>query len=60
MKIDDLIPLAEYAKMHNKDTSTVRKKIHKGNLEAVKMGRNWMIDRNTPYEDLRYRKDVEK
>lgn len=53
----DLIPLAEYARMHGKEPSSVRRKILRGNLEAVKMGRNWMIDKNTPYED--YRKKVQ-
>jgi len=53
MKIDDLITLAEYAKIHGKDPSTVRQKILRGNLEAVKMGRNWMINKHTPYEDKR-------
>ncbi len=52
-EIDDLITLAEYAKLHGKDPSSVRQKILRGNLKAVKMGRNWMIDKNTPYEDLR-------
>lgn len=49
----DLIPIAEYAKMHDVKADTVRQKILRGNLQAIKMGRNWMIDKSTPYEDCR-------
>jgi hypothetical protein len=52
---DELITLAEYAKMHGKDPSSVRQKILRGNLQAIKMGRNWMIKKDTPYVDRRKR-----
>ena len=52
-RTDELITLAEYAKLKGKEVSTVRQKILRGNLEAVKMGRNWMIAKDTPYDDRR-------
>lgn len=52
-KQEDLISLAEYAKIHGVDQSSVRGKILRGNLPAKKIGRNWVIDRNQPYIDRR-------
>lgn len=49
----NLISLTEYAKLHNVDTSSVRRKILRGNLPAQKIGRNWAIDKNQPYTDHR-------
>lgn len=51
--IVNYISIAEYAKLHNVEAATVRQKILRGNLDAVKLGRNWVIDKNTPYDDLR-------
>lgn len=48
-----LISLVEYAAQHDLDPSTVRKKVLAGNLPAQKIGRNWVIDSDTPYTDLR-------
>ena len=48
-----LISLAEYAKIHGKEESTVRQKVLRGNLNAQKIGRNWIIDSDEPYEDHR-------
>lgn len=49
-----LIPLAEYASMHGKNARTVRQKAESGGFRtAVKIGRNWVIDKNEPYIDLR-------
>lgn len=49
-----LISLAEYAKMHGKSISTVRQKAIDGGFEtAQKIGRNWVIDSDEPYEDRR-------
>lgn len=54
MEHTDLISLAEFARLHNLDPSTVRKKAERGNWKtAVKIGRNWLIDRNEPHTDLR-------
>lgn len=54
---DELITLKEYADMHGKEVSSVRQKILRGNLPAVKMGKNWMLSKHTPYADMRRRKD---
>lgn len=52
-----LISLAEYAAKHGVTPDTVRQKVLRGNLpQAVKIGRNWAIPEDTPYEDGR-RKD---
>lgn len=48
-----LISLAEYGKLHGVSPTTVRQKILAGNLPAQKIGRNWCIDSDTPYIDLR-------
>lgn len=48
-----LISLAEYAAQHGVSPITVRHKILAGNLPAQKIGRNWVIDSDTPYTDLR-------
>ena len=49
-----LISLTEYARRHGKDPSTVRLKAEEGRLEgAQKVGRNWIIDSETPYTDYR-------
>lgn len=48
-----LISLAEYAEMHGVKQDTVRQKVLRGYLKAEKIGRNWVIDRDTPYTDNR-------
>lgn len=48
-----LISLAEYAAKHGVKQATVRQKILRGNLEAQKIGRNWVIEEDTPYIDTR-------
>lgn len=48
-----LISLAEYGKLHGVSPTTVRQKILAGNLPAQKIGRNWCIESDTPYIDLR-------
>lgn len=48
------IPLKDYAKKHNKESSTVRRKaINGGFRTAEKMGYMWVIDEDEPYTDLR-------
>jgi hypothetical protein len=45
-----LISLTEWAKKHNRDTSTVRQLILRDGLpEAQKIGRNYVIDDSVPY-----------
>jgi hypothetical protein len=49
-----MIPIAEYAKMHNKFVTSVRQKAaRKGFETAKKMGRDWFIDSDEPYPDNR-------
>ena len=51
---DNLITLKEYAKMHKRNPGTVRQKALRGNFKtAVKVGRDWLIDKNEPYTDQR-------
>lgn len=51
---DSLITLKEYAAIHGRDPATVRQKILRGSFKtAVKVGRDWLIDKNEPYTDLR-------
>ena len=48
-----LITLNEYAKRHGRSPATLRQRIARGTLQAVKMGRDWLIDEDTPLEDTR-------
>jgi len=55
MDLSNLISLKQYAELHSVDPATVRQKILRGNLEAVKIGRDWMVDKNLKYVDFRKR-----
>lgn len=56
-----LIPLTEYAAKHGKDPATVRQKALRGGFQtARKIGRDWMIEEDEPYTDLRERREDEK
>lgn len=49
-----MIPLAEYAALIGRHPDSVRNKCLRGMLPgAVKIGRNWLIPKDAPYEDLR-------
>lgn len=51
---EELISLAEYAKLHGVTHDTVRQRANRGNFKtARKIGRNWVIDKNEPYIDNR-------
>lgn len=51
-----LIPLKEYAEKIGRDPATIRQRILRGTLQgAVKIGRDWLIPADTPYEDQRVR-----
>lgn len=51
-----MISLSEYAKRHKKDESVLRRKAQNGGFKtAQKIGRNWVIDENEPYEDRRFK-----
>lgn len=52
--VEDLISISEYAKMYGKSEVTIRQKAQRGGFKtARKIGRNWVIDKNEPYTDLR-------
>ena len=51
--MSELISLVEYAKLHGVTQDTIRHKVHRGSLKAQKIGRNWVIDKDTPYIDNR-------
>ena len=49
-----LISISEYARIHNREISTIRHKCLRGGYKtARKIGRNWVIDSEEPYIDLR-------
>lgn len=49
-----LISLTEYAAMHDREESTIRKKCLRGGFKtARKIGRNWVIDSEETMTDLR-------
>lgn len=50
----NLISLREYADMHGVSPDNVRQKILRGGFKtAQKIGRNWVIDKDEAYSDLR-------
>ena len=54
MNETNLISLAEYAATHGIDHNTARKRAARGAYEtAIKIGRNWLIDKNEPHVDHR-------
>ena len=54
MNLEDLIPIAEYAKKIGKATITVADKCRRGTLPgARKIGRDWFVPRDAEYPDLR-------
>jgi len=45
-----LVSLAEYATLHNKNPDTLRRLARRGAFStAIKIGRNWAVDKNEPY-----------
>ena len=51
---DNLIPLREYAEALGLAPVSVRQKAQRGTLPgAVKIGRDWLIPADAPYEDGR-------
>lgn len=54
MAKEELISLAEYAKIKGIASSTVRQRAIRGAYQtARKIGRNWVIDKNEPHVDHR-------
>lgn len=51
---EELISLAEYARLNGIDPATVRQRALRGSYQtARKIGRNWVIDKNEPHVDHR-------
>jgi len=49
-----LISLSEYAEKHGRNPVSVRQKAQRGGFTtAKKIGRNWVIDSDEEYSDLR-------
>lgn len=48
-----LIPLKEWAEQVGINPATARQKAGRGKLPAVKIGRDWLIEENTPNTDSR-------
>ena len=54
MNITDYISLTEYAELHGIDPATARQRAIRGAFKtAVKIGRNWVIDKHEPLVDHR-------
>lgn len=54
MKIDSLIPIAQYAEAHGLTANAIRRRCIRGTLPgAVKLGRDWFIPADQPYTDNR-------
>lgn len=54
-----LISLAEYAKKVDRDPATIRQRVLRGSLNAIKIGRNWCIEEDEPFIDHRENKNKE-
>lgn len=53
----DMITIAEYAAQHGISPATMRQRIARGcHPEAVKIGRDWLIPKDAPFEDGRRKK----
>lgn len=51
-----LISLSDYAKLHNKEASYIRRRAVAGQFKtAQKIGRNWIISEDEPLFDLRFK-----
>ena len=54
MDLNNMIPIAEYAKRIGKAAITVADKCRRGSLPgAVKLGRDWFVPADAEYPDLR-------
>ena len=54
MNLENMIPIAEYAKRIGKATITVADKCRRGNLPgAMKVGRDWFVPKDAEYPDYR-------
>ena len=57
-----IISLVEYAKLNDREQSTVRRLAEKGRFKtAQKVGRNWIIDSEEPYPvEMRIKTGIKK
>ena len=56
MENEELISLAEYARINGIDPATVRQRVNRGAYQSArKIGRNWVIDKNEPHVDHRFK-----
>ena len=54
MNLEDMIPIAEYARKIGKATITVADKCRRGALPgAQKIGRDWFVPKDAEYPDYR-------
>lgn len=61
MATDNLITIAEYAARIGKAVRTVQQKCQLGHMPgAVKIGRDWLIPADAPYEDRRIKSGMYK
>ena len=61
MNLEDLIPIAEYAKRIGKATITVADKCRRGALPgARKIGRDWFVPKDAEYPDYRVKSGKDK
>lgn len=49
----EFISVEEFSKIHDKDPAAIRQHIRRGTLEAVKMGKIYLIHRDTAYPEDR-------
>ena len=60
MENEELISLAEYGRLNGIDPATVRQRVNRGAYRtARKIGRNWVIDKNEPHVDPRFKPEKE-
>lgn len=53
---DKMMSVSDYARKHGVDPSTVRHKISRGLLPAVKIGKMWLVKESEPWTDQRRKK----
>jgi len=57
---NEIISLAEYAKLHGITGGTARQRALRGVFKtARKIGRDWVIEKNEPYIDYRFKRKAE-
>ncbi len=56
-----LLSVTEYAEQTGKDVGNIRRMIIAGRLPAVKIGRQWIIDEDTPFPaDKRFKENKDE